>query len=360
MKVYLYLCIDNTKTKMKAYTYINKGEFALIDKPKPTIIEPTDAIVRVTLGSICSSDLHIKHGSVPRAVPGITVGHEMVGIVEQLGADVKGVNVGDRVTVNVETFCGECFYCKHGYVNNCTSPHGGWALGCRIDGGQTEYVRVPLAEQGLNRIPDSVTDEQALFVGDVLATGFWAARISEITEEDTVLIIGAGPTGICTLLCVMLKQPKRIIVCEQSEERRNFVKQHYPNVLLTTPDECEDFVKNNSDHGGADRVLEVAGGKDTFQLAWRTARPNAIVTVVALYNEAQTLPLPDMYGKNLTFKTGGVDGCDCEEVLRLIEEGKIDTTPLITHRFPLSRIAEAYSLFENKEDGVIKVAIYND
>lgn len=345
---------------MKAYTFINKGEFALIDKPKPTIIEPTDAIVRVTLGSICSSDLHIKHGSVPRAVPGITVGHEMVGIVEQLGAEVKGVNVGDRVTVNVETFCGECFYCKHGYVNNCTSPHGGWALGCRIDGGQTEYVRVPLAEQGLNRIPDSVTDEQALFVGDVLATGFWAARISEITEEDTVLIIGAGPTGICTLLCVMLKQPKRIIVCEQSEERRNFVKQHYPNVLLTTPDECEDFVKNNSDHGGADRVLEVAGGKDTFQLAWRTARPNAIVTVVALYDEAQILPLPDMYGKNLTFKTGGVDGCDCEEVLQLIEEGKIDTTPLITHRFPLSRIAEAYSLFENKEDGVIKVAIYND
>lgn len=332
----------------------------MIDKPKPTIIEPTDAIVRVTLGSICSSDLHIKHGSVPRAVPGITVGHEMVGIVEQLGAEVKGVNVGDRVTVNVETFCGECYYCKHGYVNNCTSPHGGWALGCRIDGGQTEYVRVPLAEQGLNRIPDSVSDEQALFVGDVLATGFWAARISEITEEDTVLIIGAGPTGICTLLCVMLKQPKRIIVCEQSEERRNFVKQHYPNVLLTTPDECEDFVKNNSDHGGADRVLEVAGGKDTFQLAWRTARPNAIVTVVALYDEAQTLPLPDMYGKNLTFKTGGVDGCDCEEVLQLIEEGKIDTTPLITHRFPLSRIAEAYSLFENKEDGVIKVAIYND
>lgn len=345
---------------MKAYTYINKGEFALIDKPKPTIIEPTDAIVRVTLGSICSSDLHIKHGSVPRAVPGITVGHEMVGIVEQLGAEVKGVNVGDRVTVNVETFCGKCFYCKHGYVNNCTSPHGGWALGCRIDGGQTEYVRVPLAEQGLNRIPDSVSDEQALFVGDVLATGFWATRISEITEEDTVLIIGAGPTGICTLLCVMLKQPKRIIVCEQSEERRNFVKQHYPNVLLTTPDECEDFVKNNSDHGGADRVLEVAGGKDTFQLAWRTARPNAIVTVVALYNEAQTLPLPDMYGKNLTFKTGGVDGCACEEVLQLIEEGKIDTTPLITHRFPLSRIAEAYNLFENKEDGVIKVAIYNN
>lgn len=344
---------------MKAYTYIEKGHFALVEKPRPVLLEPTDAIVRVTLGSICSSDLHIKHGSVPRAVPGITVGHEMVGIVEEAGPQVSGVKVGDRVTVNVETFCGECFFCRHGYVNNCTSPHGGWALGCRIDGGQTQYVRVPLATQGLCRIPDSVTDEQALLVGDVLATGFWAARISDITPEDTVLIIGAGPTGICTLLCVMLKQPKRIIVCEPSEERRQFVRTHYPEVLLTTPDECEEFVRQNSDHGGADRVLEVAGARETFQLAWRCARPNAIVTVVALYDEPQVLPLPQMYGKNLTFKTGGVDGCDCEEVLGLIEQGKIDTTPLITHRFPLERIEEAYRLFENKEDGVIKVAIYN-
>lgn len=345
---------------MKAYTYIEKGKFALTDKPRPQLQDSTDAIVRVTLGSICTSDLHIKHGSVPRAVPGITVGHEMVGVVEAVGADVQGIKPGDRVTVNVETFCGECFFCQHGYVNNCTSPHGGWALGCRIDGGQTEYVRVPLATQGLNRIPDSVTDEQALFVGDVLATGFWAARISEITNDDTVLIIGAGPTGICTLLCVMLKQPKRIIVCEPSEQRRAFVKQHYPNVLLTTPEQCAEFVKAHSDHGGADRVLELAGANDTFQLAWQCARPNAIVTIVALYNEAQLLPLPNMYGKNLTFKTGGVDGCDCEEVLNLIAQGKIDTTPLITHRFPLSRIDEAYRLFENKEDGVIKIAIYND
>ena len=345
---------------MKAYTYIEPGKFALVDKKKPELQESTDAIVRVTLGSICTSDLHIKHGSVPRAVPGITVGHEMVGVVEQIGSDVKGVKPGDRVTVNVETFCGECFYCKHGYVNNCTSSHGGWALGCRIDGGQTEYVRVPLATQGLNRIPDNVSDEQALFVGDVLATGYWAASISEITQDDTVLIIGAGPTGICTLLCVMLKQPKRIIVCEPSEERRHFVKEHYPEILFTTPEECLDFVMKTSDHGGADRVIEVAGAKTTFQLAWQCARPNAVVTIVALYDESQQLPLPNMYGKNLTFKTGGVDGCHCDEVLQLIEQGKIDTTPLITHRFPLSRIDEAYNIFENKEDGVIKIAIYNE
>ena len=342
---------------MLAYTYIEHGKFELIEKPKPGLKDPCDAIVRVTLSSICTSDLHIKHGSVPRALPGTTVGHEMVGIVEQVGADVTSVRPGDRVTVNVETFCGECFFCRHGYVNNCSDANGGWALGCRIDGGQAEYVRVPYADQGLNRIPDAVSDEQALFVGDVLATGFWAARISEITEEDTVLIIGAGPTGICTLLCVMLKRPRRIIVCETAPERIRFMQEHYPDVLVVKPEDCREIVLRNSDHGGADVVLEVAGTEETFRLAWECARPNAIVTVVALYDCPQVLPLPDMYGKNLTFKTGGVDGCDCAEILRLIEEGKIDTTPLITHRFPLYEIEEAYRIFENKLAGVMKVAV---
>ena len=342
---------------MLAYTYIEKGKFELREKPKPELQNEKDAIVKITLASICTSDLHIKHGSVPRAVPGVTVGREMVGIVETVGDAVKTVKPGDRVTINVETFCGECFFCKNGYVNNCTDSDGGWALGCRIDGGQAEYVRVPYADQGLNRIPDSVTDEQALFVGDILATGFWAARISEIKPEDTVLIIGAGPTGICTLLCVMLKKPKRIIVCEKDKVRREFVQKYYPEVSVVEPEQLQQFVKENSNHGGADVVLEVAGAKDTFKMAWENARPNAIVTVVALYDEAQILPLPDMYGKNLTFKTGGVDGCDCEEILRLIEEGKIDTTPLITHTYPLEHIAEAYDLFENRRDNVIKVAI---
>ena len=342
---------------MKALTYIERGRFAVTEKPKPVVTDPRDAVVRVTLGSICTSDLHIKHGSVPRAVPGITVGHEMVGVVESVGAEVKTIRPGDRVTVNVETFCGECYFCRHGWVNNCTDPDGGWALGCRIDGGQAEFVRVPHADQGLDKIPDGVTDEQALFVGDILATGFWAARISEITPEDTVLIIGAGPTGVCTLACVLLKQPKRVIVCEKDPTRIALVREHYPDVLLCRPEACEDFVRAHSDHGGADVVLEVAGAKDTFELAWRCARPNAIVTVVALYDEAQTLPLPDMYGKNLIFKTGGVDGCDCAEILRLIAQGKIDTTLLITHRFPLSEIEEAYRIFENRLDGVIKVAI---
>lgn len=344
---------------MLTYTYIEEGKFGFVEKPKPVLQHERDAIVKVTLSSICSSDLHIKHGSVPRAVKGITVGHEMVGVVEEVGAAVTHVKPGDRVTVNVETFCGECFFCKKGFVNNCTDKNGGWALGCRIDGGQAEYVRIPFADQGLNKIPDNVTDRQALLVGDVLATGFWAAKISEITEDDTVLIIGAGPTGICTLLCVMLKNPKHIIVCEKDENRIEFIKEHYPDVLVTTPEKCLDFTLKNSDHGGADVVLEVAGDDSTFRLAWECARPNAIVTVVSLYDKPQILPLPDMYGKNLIFKTGGVDGCDCEKTLQLIAEGKLNTEPLITHTYPLSEIDKAYELFENKRDGVIKIAIEN-
>lgn len=345
---------------MLAYTYIERGRFELIEKPKPVLVDDRDAIVKVTLASICSSDLHIKHGSVPRAVPGITVGHELVGIVEQVGAAVTNVKPGDRVTVNVETFCGECFFCQHGWVNNCTDQNGGWALGCRIDGGQAEYIRVPYADQGLDKIPDSVTDLQALLVGDVLATGYWAAQISEIKEEDTVLIIGAGPTGLCTLQCVRLHHPKRVIVCDVDENRLAFVRKLDKDVLTTRPDHLKEFVLANSDHGGADVVMEVAGSGDTFRMAWDCARPNAIVTVVALYDGPQTLPLPDMYGKNLIFKTGGVDGCNCKETLRLIAEGKLDTTPLITHTYSLKNIAEAYDLFENKRDGVIKVAITFD
>ncbi len=344
---------------MLAYTYKDRGVFELTEKPKPELIDTKDAIVRVTMSSICTSDLHIKHGSVPKAVKGITVGHEMVGVVEETGVDVKNVKAGDRVTVNVETFCGECFFCKNGFVNNCKDKNGGWALGCRIDGGQTEYVRVPYANQGLNKIPDSVSDEQALFVGDILATGFWAAKISEIKKDDTVLIIGAGPAGICTLLCVMLKNPEKIIVCEQDETRRDFVKKHYPNVIVVSPENCIETVNLESKNGGADVVIEVAGSEKSFQTAWQAARANAVVTIVALYDKPVVLPLPDMYGKNLIFKTGGVDGCDCQEILSLIEQGKIDTTPLITHKFPLKDIEHAYEIFENKLENVIKIAIVN-
>ena len=343
---------------MPAVVYRAIGQFALEERPCPTLQEDTDAIIRVTLAAICTSDLHIKHGSVPRAVPGIIVGHEIVGVVEQLGSQVRGFSVGDRVTVNVETFCGKCFFCQRGWVNNCVDPSGGWALGCRIDGGQAAYVRVPYAQNGLNHIPQGLQDEQVLFTGDLLATGYWAAKVSEIQPQDTVAILGAGPTGLCALQCVRLYHPKHIVVIDPQPERLQLAKQMGASDTVDpyTQDLAE-YIKTMTDGRGADVVLEIAGGTDTFQTAWKIARPNAIVCIVAMYEQAQILPLPDMYGKNLIFKTGGVDASDCDKILQHIAHGDIDVTPLLTHVFPLQQAMEAYQLFESHADHVMKVAL---
>ena len=344
---------------MKAAVYKENGTITLEDRPVPRLKDPRDAIIKVTLTTICSSDIHIKHGAVPRAVPGTILGHEFVGIVEQTGEAVKKFKQGDRVAVNVETFCGECYFCRRGYVNNCTHEHGGWALGCRIDGGQAEYVRVPFADNGLTKIPDEVTDEAALFTGDILSTGYWGASLAEIKPADTVAVIGAGPTGLCTLMCARLYGPGVVIAIDTSDERLELAKEQGLADVIINPlkQDVEQEIKKLTLGRGADAVLEVAGGRDTFRMAWKIARPNAVVCVVALYEEPQMLPLPDMYGKNLVFKTGGVDASCCEEIMKLIKAGKLDTSCLITHRTKLEHIMEAYDVFENKKDHVIKYAI---
>ena len=344
---------------MKAVVYKGNGEIALADRPVPKILDDRDAIIKVTLTTICSSDIHIKHGAVPRAVPGTILGHEFVGRVVETGSAVKKIKPGDRVSVNVETFCGECFFCKRGFVNNCTDPDGGWALGCRIDGGQAEYVRIPFADNGLTVIPDHVPDEQALFNGDILSTGYWAAKIGELNPADTVAVIGAGPTGLCTMMCARLYTPARIIAIDTDEYRLNLAKEKGLADITLVPgrDDPEKVIKELTDGRGADTVFEVAGGADTFQTAWKIARPNAVVVVVAMYEEAQEFPLPDMYGKNLVFKTGGVDGSYCREIMDLTACGKLDAGFLITHRCSLNDIMNAYDIFENKKDHVIKYAV---
>lgn len=344
---------------MKAVVYKGNAEIALEERPEPVITDERDAIVKVTLTTICSSDIHIKHGAVPRAVPGTILGHEFVGRVVKTGSAVKKVKPGDRVAVNVETFCGECFFCKRGFVNNCTNEYGGWALGCRIDGGQAEYARIPFADNGLTVIPDHVTDEQALFNGDILSTGYWAAKIGEIRPADTVAVIGAGPTGLCTMLCARLYTPARVIAVDTDEYRLKLAKERglADITLVAGRDPIEETIRSLTDGRGADTVFEAAGGQDTFQTAWKIARPNGVVAVVAMYEEPQVIPLPDMYGKNLVFKTGGVDGSFCQEIMDLTACGKLDTGFLITHRCCLDEIMEAYEVFENKREHVIKYAV---
>lgn len=339
---------------MKAVVWNGKDDIVLTDRPMPKIEQPGDAIVRVTLSTICSSDIHILHDTVPRAKKGTVLGHEFVGEVVETGADVKTLKCGDRVSVNVETFCGECWFCKRGYVNNCV--HGGWELGCRIDGCQAEYVRVPMADQGCDLIPEGVTDEQALMTGDVLATGYWAAKEGELGPEDVAVVLGAGPTGLCTMMSARLYNPKAIVAVDPDPVRRDAaIKNGWCDIVLDPKtDDVDTVVKSLTDGRGADRVFEVAGAKKTFEQAWQLARPNGIVVVVALYPEAQSIPLHQMYGKNLTFKTGGVDANSSARILELIAEGKLDTTPLYTHSAPLNDVLKGYEVFGNQRDGVIK------
>ena len=342
---------------MRAFTYLSAGTFALTEKPEPSLLGERDAIVKMTLASLCSSDVHIRRGAVPRAKEGITLGHEGVGIVESVGSAVKGIRPGMRVAINCETYCGDCFFCRRGWVNNCTDPAGGWALGCRIDGLLAEYARIPYADCCLTPIPDGVSDESALFTGDLLSTGYWAADLAQIEEGSCVLIIGAGPAGLCAAECAKLKKPARILVCESDSARRRFAAEKFPYLLTCTPEEAPSLARQQSGQGGADAVIEAAGTEESFRLAWECARPNACVAVVAMYERPQVLPLPDMYGKNLTFKTGGVDGCRCGEILAHIAAGRIDARALITHTFPLKEIEAAYALFERRREGAMKIAI---
>ena len=339
---------------MKAVVYEKKGTVRLVEKPVPTIVEPRDAIVKVMRASICSSDLHIRNGGVPRAREGVVLGHEFAGEIVEIGSGVKNYSVGDRVAVNVESFCDECFFCRRGYVNNCVE--GGWELGCRIDGGQAEYVRVPTADMSCTRIPDAISYEQALFVGDVLATGYWAAGIGEIRPADVVLVLGAGPTGLTTMMSARLFGPAVIVACDINEDRLALAKAQGLCDITINPKKQDviQTVRALTEGRGADVVFEVAGAKNTFELAWQAARPNAVVVVVALYEEAQTIPLNRMYGKNLTFKTGGVDASRCSDIMRLIEAGRLDTCLMITHRAPLNDIMQGYDIFANQKEGCIK------
>lgn len=344
---------------MKGFVWHDNKTASLEKRPVPQIKDKRDAIVKVTLSSICTSDLHIIRGFVPKGVPETILGHEFVGEVVDVGSDIKNLKKGDRVSANCETFCGQCFFCRKGFINNCL--YGGWEIGCTIDGCQAEYVRVPFADTGLTKLPDNVSYENALFVGDILSSGYWGAELCEIQKGDIVAVIGAGPVGLCSMMSAKLLGAEKIIAIDVDDTRLKIAKnQNLADVVINPLNsDVEKEVKDLTERRGADSVIEAAGGKDTFQTAWKIARANAIVALVAMYEENQTLPLPDMYGKNLTFKTGGVDAVNCSKLVDLISEKKINTDFLITHKFSLDNIQQAYKLFENKSDNCLKIAIVN-
>ena len=223
-------------------------------------------------------------------------------------------------------------------------------------------MRVPYAENGLTLIPDNVSYEKALFVGDILSSGYFGAQMCEIRNGDTIAVIGCGPVGLTSMICAKLKGASKIVAIDIDENRLNIAQQQQLADICLNPlkDDIEYAVKSITENRGADSVIEAAGAQTTFEMAWKIARPNAIVAVVAMYESPQILPLPQMYGKNLIFKTGGVDAIYCKELLRYISEGRINTDFLISKKIKFDDILHGYEIFENKADNILKIAVYSE
>lgn len=343
---------------MKALVYIGDKKIELKEIENPKIIDGKDAIVKVQLLSICTSDFHIINGQVPRANKNIVLGHEFVGEVLEVGNEVKKLKKGDRVSANCITFCGECFYCKNGFINNCEK--GGWEIGCRINGCQAEYVRVPFADMSLNILPENVTYKNALFLGDILASGYFGAELCDIKNNYTVSVIGAGPVGLCAMMSARVFGAKKIIAIDINEDRLQIAKTNNLADFFINPNKTnniEEYIKDINNGRLSDGTIEAAGGENTFDLAWRIARANSVVALVAMYEKPQILPLNIMYGKNLIFKTGGVDAIHSDKILQLISQGKLNTDFLVTHTIKLDNILRGYEIFDKKEDNCIKIAV---
>lgn len=345
---------------MKGLVYLGNKKIKLKEIENPKIENDKDVIVKVTLSSICTSDFHIINGAVPRAKENIVLGHEFVGEIIETGSEVKKLKKGDRVSGNCITFCGECYYCKNGFINNCEK--GGWEIGCRINGCQAEYIRVPYADMSLNILPENVTYDNALFVGDILASGYFGAELCEIKYNDTVTVIGSGPVGLCAMMSAKVFGAKKIIAIDINEDRLNIAKENKLADFFINPNKVkniEEYIKDINNGRLSDSTIEAAGGENTFELAWKIARANSVVALVAMYEKPQILPLNIMYGKNLIFKTGGVDAVHSDRILKLISESKLNTDFLITHRVKLDDILKGYEIFDKKYDNCIKVAVEN-
>ncbi len=337
------------KDTMLAVVYHGSEGARLEERALPRIQLPGDALLKVQKTAICASDIHIIHGAVPRAKTDVVLGHEFVGEVVEIGQGVAKFKIGDRVSVNCETFCGNCFFCKRGYINNC--EQGGWEIGCRIDGSHAEYTRVPFADNCLTLIPDGVSYEDALFVGDIVSSGYFGAELAQIQPGDAVAVLGSGPVGMSAMMCAKLFGAGSIIAVDVLQERLDLCMSRgiATDTINASSEDVVERIKNLTGGRLADAVIECAGGP-----AWRIARPNAVVAVVAMYEEAQVLPLHEMYGKNLIFKTGGVDAVHCERIMGLVQKKKIDTSLFITHRSSLNDILEGYRVFGEKLDHCIK------
>ncbi|MFI0897587.1 alcohol dehydrogenase catalytic domain-containing protein [Streptomyces sp. NPDC020983] len=342
---------------MKAMVFHGPGQSAWQDVPDPTLQDAGDAIVRVEATTICGTDLHILGGDVPDVRPGTVLGHEAVGEVVETGAAVRGVRPGDRVLVSCVTGCGRCRYCRQGAYGQCLGG-GGWILGHLVDGTQAEYVRVPFADFGLHPLPAAVDAAQAVLLADIFPTGYEVGVLNgRVRPGDTVVVVGAGPVGLAAVATAQLFSPARTIAVDLAPGRLDAAKRVGADAIAGVA-ESEQLVADLTGGLGADVVVEAVGRPDSFELCARMVRPGGHLANVGVHGTPVTLHLEDLWIRNLTLTTGLVDTYSTPDLLRMLVDGRLPASVLVSHTFPLGQMEQAYEVFAGAADtGALKVVL---
>ncbi|MEV6025768.1 zinc-dependent alcohol dehydrogenase family protein [Streptomyces sp. NPDC052036] len=343
---------------MKGFVFHGTGQAAWEEVPDPAIKDPTDVIVRVDTVTICGTDLHILKGDVPETRPGTVLGHEAVGEVVETANDVHTVGPGDRVLVSCITACGRCGYCWERTYGQCRGG-GGWILGRLIDGTQAEYVRVPYADLSLHALPGTVDSKDAVLLGDIFPTAYEVGVLNgHVRPGDTVAVVGAGPIGLAAIATARLFAPERIVAVDRAATRLDAAKQLGADALSDADQAPEQLIADLTDGLGADVVIEAVGAPESFELCTRMVRPGGHVANIGVHGKPVTLHLEELWSKDITLTTGLVDTYSTPTLLRMAAAGRLPTSSLVTHTFPLDQMEEAYDVFGRGADtGALKVVL---
>jgi len=332
---------------MKALVYRGPGKKALEDHPKPDITAPTDAIVRITKTTICGTDLHILKGDVPTCEPGRILGHEGVGVIDKVGSAVTSFKPGDRVLISCISACGKCEYCRKQMFSHCTT--GGWILGNTIDGTQAEFVRIPYAETSLYPIPAGADEEALVMLSDILPTGFECGVLNgKVEPGSTVAIVGSGPIGLAALLTAQFYSPAEIIMIDLDDNRLEVAKRFGATTVINSTDgKAVEKVMKMTGKRGVDTAIEAVGIPATFELCEQLVAPGGTIANIGVHGKKVDLHLESLWDRNISITTRLVDTASTPMLLNILRSHKIDPKLLITHRFKLDHILDAYETFGN-------------
>ncbi len=332
---------------MKALVYHGPGKKAWEEKPKPIIQEPTDAIVKILKTTICGTDLHIMKGDVPAVTDGRIIGHEGVGIIDEVGTAITSFKKGDHVLISCITSCGRCEYCKKAMYSHCEK--GGWILGNLIDGTQAEYVRIPYADNSLYPIPEGADEEALVMLSDILPTGFECGVLNgQVKPGDTVAIIGAGPIGLAALLTAQFYSPALIIMVDQDDNRLHVAKTFgATHIINSSNEDAVEKIMDLTNKKGVDVAIEAVGAVATFELCEAIIGAGGHLANIGVHGKSVTLHMESLWSHNVTITTRLVDASSTAMLFKTVQAGKLDPNKLITHHFKLDQIIEAYDTFGN-------------